>query len=477
MFRQFTLYIDIVTSSDRYKTILHSIDAFSNICEPITNISSQFEKPIFMYDLLVIDYDHIDFENNMLSDIRTAYTTVIVLGVPNDQRVFELLYQNSIHMILKEGFFLCELESMLNQFMKIELLTNENTLLDNLFKRAQNSIVITDKRGNIQYANPYFENLTEYRSEELIHNSPNVIKTGQHSELFYKELWETINSGHVWEGVFINQSKNAKIFYEEATITPIQNTHGSIEKFLKIGKNITREKMLLEELSKEVGIAKKVLKTFLPQPVDTPRLKFDYHIADFLEIGGDFIYFNQVTENKYVLAMLDVMGHGVSSALVALTVAQKFHDQIYHLSLSEAVNEINSMLLGINDESSDHGKFLTGIFMEFDFENQLLHYINAGHPDVILLFKDGTVVSNSSNNMILGILPLSTISSETIDLSRMDKLLAFTDGMYENYSLTLDEAIDHFKSNIKNLEDLSNVFKENTEKIIDDATICLLKFE
>ena len=480
MFRQFTLYIDIVTSSDYYKTILDTIDAFSNVCEPITNISSQFEKPNFIYDLLIIDFDKIEFTQSMLTDIRTSYTNIIVLNVPHDEKAFACLHQNNIHMTLKKGFFLCELEAILKQFMKIELLTNENTLLDNLFNSAQNSIVITDKKGNIQYANPYFEKLTEYRNEELIFNSPSVIKTGQHSVHFYKELWDTIMAGKVWEGVFINQSKYGHIFYEEATITPIQNTHGSIEKYLKIGKNITREKMLLEELSKEVGIAKKVLKTFLPQPVNNALLKFEYHLADFLEIGGDFIYFNKISEDKYALAILDVMGHGVSSALVALTVTQKFHDEIFHVSLTETVKEINSMLLNLNDEQTDHGKFLTGIFMEIDFSTRQIKYINAGHPDIVVELQHGVVENLSSNNMILGILPLEEIHCHPIDLDSVVKLIAFTDGMYENFNLNLEEALTHLKNDILSFDqtkNLSDVFNDFPEVIIDDATICMLKFK
>lgn len=479
MFRQFTLYIDIVTSSDYYKTILDTIDAFSNVCEPITNISSQFEKPNFMYDLLIIDFEKLEFTSAMLSDIRTSYTNIIVLGVPHDEKAFACLHQNSINMTLKEGFFLCELEAILKQFMKIELLTNENTLLDNLFNSAQNSIVITDKKGNIQYANPYFEKLSEYKSDELIFNSPSVIKTGQHSVLFYKELWDTITSGKVWDGVFINQSKHGNVFYEEATITPIQNTHGSIEKYLKIGKNITREKMLLEELSKEVGIAKKVLKTFLPQPVNNDVLKFEYHLADFLEIGGDFIYFNKISDDKYALAILDVMGHGVSSALVALTVTQKFHDEIFHVSLTETVKEINTMLLNLNDEQTDHGKFLTGIFMEIDFSANQIKYINAGHPDIVIELRTGDVEILSSNNMILGILPIEDIHCQHIELNSVAKLIAFTDGMYENFHLNLDDALTYLKKDIKSFDQtkqLSDVFKDFPEVIIDDATICMLKF-
>ena len=42
MFRRFTLYIDIVASPDKYAPILGIIEAFTDVCEPITNISNTF---------------------------------------------------------------------------------------------------------------------------------------------------------------------------------------------------------------------------------------------------------------------------------------------------------------------------------------------------------------------------------------------------------------------------------------------------
>ncbi|HAS73241.1 MAG TPA: hypothetical protein DCS67_03760, partial [Clostridiales bacterium UBA8960] len=320
MFKRFSLYIDIVTSSTYYVPILSVIESFTNLCEPITNVSHTLEKPNFTYNLLVIEYDKIDFSSQDLSTIRTSYMNTIVINVPHVEEVYAILNHAGIHMTLRAGFFKSELEAAIKEQMYLELLTNENTLLDNLFNSAQNSIVITDRKGFIQYANPYFESVSEYRSEELLENSPNILKSGQHNDDFYKSLWLKITSGKVWEGIFINKSKSSKLFYEEATITPIFNTHGSIEKFLKIGKNITREKMLLEELSKEVKVAKKVLNAFLPEVYSDDVLNFDYFLSEFNQIGGDFIYFKKTSATKYHYAIIDVMGHGISSSLIALTV-------------------------------------------------------------------------------------------------------------------------------------------------------------
>ncbi len=138
------------------------------------------------------------------------------------------------------------------------------------------------------------------------------------------------------------------------------------------------------------------------------------------------------------------------------------------------------MLLSLNGEQADHGKFLTGIFMEINFSANHIKYINAGHPDIVMELRNGEVENLSSNNMILGILPLADVHCQHIELDSVVKLIAFTDGMYENFHLGLDDALTYLKKDIKSFDQtkqLSDVFKDFPEVIIDDATICMLKFK
>ncbi len=477
MFRRFSLYIDIVTSPKYYAPILKSIETYTDLCEPITNVSESFEKPNFIYNLLVIEYCKIDFTNRALSLIKESYNHVIVINVPDNVIHFERLYEHAIYRMLREGFYQVELDALLKEYIRSELLINENTLLDNLFNSAQNSIVITDRKGNIQYANPYFEELSEYSRDELINNSPRVIKTGQHPESFYTGLWNTITSGHVWEGIFINKSRNGNIFYEEATITPIVNSHDMIEKFLKIGRNITREKILLEELSKEIKVAKKVLSSFLPNYYNDASISFEFQLKDFNEIGGDFIYFKKMGEKRYLNAIIDVMGHGVSSALVALVVTQMFDDLMAYLPIADTLREINNLLCDLNSDDIDSNKYVTGIFMDIDLNTETITYVNMGHPDALFCYEDESIVSLTSNNIILGILNIDNINTITIDIHKLKRILTYTDGLYENDSLALDNAVEVLMKHLsksKTPSDIFDLFSEHMD-IKDDSTISVIE--
>jgi len=73
---------------------------------------------------------------------------------------------------------------------------------------AANAIVITDRNGAIEWAFPALTKLSGYSLEESVGRSPRMVKSGQHDEGFYANLWQTISSRHVWQGEVVNRRKD-----------------------------------------------------------------------------------------------------------------------------------------------------------------------------------------------------------------------------------------------------------------------------
>ena len=108
-------------------------------------------------------------------------------------------------------------------------------------EHAGEVIVITDAAGNIQYANPAFEKTTGYTFEEALHRNPRILKSGEHDEAFYTELWNTISSGRTWTGNLINRKKDGTLYTEEATISPVFNTRSQIINYVALKRDITAQ--------------------------------------------------------------------------------------------------------------------------------------------------------------------------------------------------------------------------------------------
>ena len=124
----------------------------------------------------------------------------------------------------------------------------ERIRLVTAIEQAAESVVITDKDGTIQYVNPAFESISGYARKEAVGQNPRTIKSGKHPKEFYADLWNTISSGEVWRGHFINKKKNGTLYEEEATISPIKNTSGEIISFVAVKRDVTEEIKLEDKL-------------------------------------------------------------------------------------------------------------------------------------------------------------------------------------------------------------------------------------
>ncbi len=108
---------------------------------------------------------------------------------------------------------------------------------------AANGIVITDVNGNIQWVNNAFTKLTQYTREEALGRNPNeLVRSGRQSQAFYQQLWDTILAGQLWHGEMINRRKDGTLYYEEQTITPLQDELGQITHFVGIKQDVTMRK-------------------------------------------------------------------------------------------------------------------------------------------------------------------------------------------------------------------------------------------
>jgi two-component system cell cycle sensor histidine kinase/response regulator CckA len=113
-------------------------------------------------------------------------------------------------------------------------------------EHAAESVVVTDAQGMIVYVNPAFERITGYGSEEVIGQTPLILKSGAQDAAFYENLWATLTAGRVWQGRFVNRRKDGSLYTEEATICPVRDARGVVVNYAAVKRDVTRE-LLLEE--------------------------------------------------------------------------------------------------------------------------------------------------------------------------------------------------------------------------------------
>jgi PAS domain S-box-containing protein len=121
-------------------------------------------------------------------------------------------------------------------------------LLSCAVEQSTNTMVLTNRQGQITFVNAAFTRMTGYTAAEALGQTPRVLKSGQQDPAFYRRLWQTILAGQVWRGEFVNKRKDGTCFAEESTITPVRDAHGQIRHFLAVKQDITLRKLAEAEL-------------------------------------------------------------------------------------------------------------------------------------------------------------------------------------------------------------------------------------
>ena len=113
-------------------------------------------------------------------------------------------------------------------------------LSDAILSAVANGIVITNREGVIIWVNPAFSTLTGYSQAEALGKNPrDLVRSGLVNPATYKELWDTILAGKVWQGELLNRRKNGTFYHEGQTITAVRDTSGSITHFIAIKSDET----------------------------------------------------------------------------------------------------------------------------------------------------------------------------------------------------------------------------------------------
>jgi PAS domain S-box-containing protein len=155
------------------------------------------------------------------------------------------IYSSSVEIGGKRFLF-----SIIHDITNRKELEGKNMMLSKAIDSSPVSIVITDIEGNIEYANPFFEEKTGYDFGEVLGKNPHLLKSGKQDDVFYKNMWRTILSGENWYGEFHNKKKNGELFWEQASISPVYGESGKIEHFIAVKEDVTEKKQTLIDLQR-----------------------------------------------------------------------------------------------------------------------------------------------------------------------------------------------------------------------------------
>ena len=109
-------------------------------------------------------------------------------------------------------------------------------------------VAVTDENGVIRYVNARFREISGYTEAELLGQTHRLLKSGQHPDAFYGQMWRTIREGEIWRGAICNRAKDGRFYWVQTTILPLLGLGGRTLGYLAVRTDVTRHIQAEREL-------------------------------------------------------------------------------------------------------------------------------------------------------------------------------------------------------------------------------------
>ena len=341
-------------------------------------------------------------------------------------------------------------------------LKESNEFLNLIFENINSAILIADEQMRIHQFNKSFLSLFDNAADRIAENSfglvsgcVNAVKEnkscGGTSQCRFCVLRKTLLQTLV-EGYPVDRKSLERIFYIKGSpvLKSLEVTsrlirfHGR-KMILVIIYDVTEieaQKRMLEkqrqQIDQELVTAARIQKSLLPErDLEIDNLRIAWKFEPSGHIGGDIFQIHKISDAEIGIYMLDVCGHGVSAALVAVTISQflmSLHNRMRLTGKSFSPEEVMSRL----DREFPMERFdcfFSIVYATLNIETGRFRYSNAGHMPPLILSSSGRLEMLEKHGTPVGIGFGAAFGQEEKQLFAGDRLILYTDGLIENFGI------------------------------------------
>ena len=143
--------------------------------------------------------------------------------------------------------------------------------------------------------------ITGYSLQEVLGQTPALLRSGETDPTTYRDLWRTIRANRKWRGTLRNRRKDGSLYWSMQSIAPISNEKGSITHLVSVGDDITQLKEYQSQLEQ--------LAYFDPLTELGNRRAFRQHLDQLLEQPSEQYRALLLIDLDHFKKVNDTMGH------------------------------------------------------------------------------------------------------------------------------------------------------------------------
>ncbi len=165
------------------------------------------------------------------------------------------------------------------------------------------------------------------------------------------------------------------------------------------------------------------------------------------DLGGDYLDYLRVPPHHALVLVGDVTGHGVPAALIMAMSKAVVNTLLPIDPRPETILEhLNRIIL----DNANKRLFMSLCLLWIDTKTREIVIYCAGHPYPLLQRPDGRIDHVTAKGIVLGFRQKPSFSPVAITLQPGERLLLYTDGLFESLSLRgedgLDKLVDYLQS-------------------------------
>lgn len=186
------------------------------------------------------------------------------------------------------------------------------------------------------------------------------------------------------------------------------------------------------QMRREFIQARAVHESLFPKPTDAGWVRFDFGYRPAADIGGDFIHAWTDDTDRFHVALIDVTGHGLASAMSVARIhgeIERLRDEYPEDGPSRLLRRLNRYFHRLMVR---HNLFASATIVTIDPYSGELRYASAGHPPVFIRSRT-KLRELDSTTFLLGAVDDASFGEEEVcvKLEEGDRIVLFTDGAYE----------------------------------------------
>lgn len=171
--------------------------------------------------------------------------------------------------------------------------------------------------------------------------------------------------------------------------------------------------------------------SFLPKPI-SGKVKVNWNFIPSIVLGGDAFGYTWLTDDAFIVFLLDVCGHGVGAALLSVSVLHSLlKTQLTGVSFYNPA-EVLSKLNEIYYMESQNNMFFTIWYGVYVPSKKEMTFCSAGHPPALLKKAKGNNIEKLHyEGTSIGIMEKAVFENQVVSIDIGDQLFIFSDGVFE----------------------------------------------